>query len=282
MAVPPDVPLLDEPVEPLVTAANERPTTKADAATVTIFLMASSTLAKVPYIVSEWVTRGPTREENGFAIVEVKDTGGGISADLQGRLFDPFFTTKVGEGTGLGLSICHNIVTAHRGRIEVESVAGSGALFRVLLPLAAGASTERDVAPRRRVSPIPPGLRRGKILVVDDDARVATALRRTLDSEHDVTVMNRAADALAAIRDGARYDVILCDLMMPAITGMELHARLAVAAPDQAECMIFVTGGAFTATARSFLQEVPNERIDKPVEPRALRALIRRTVRLLG
>jgi PAS domain S-box-containing protein len=223
-----------------------------------------------------------TREmDTGYAVVEVRDSGAGIPEELHGRLFDPFFTTKVGAGTGLGLSICHNIVAAHGGRLEVESAPGAGTIFRVLLPL--GGSKHVPAGPRPpRLSTIPPGLRRGRILVVDDDAKVAAALRRHLAKEHDVTVIARGADVLASIQGGTKFDVILCDLMMPEMTGMELHGRLVEAAPDQAERMIFVTGGAFTPNAQTFLEEVPNERVDKPFDPNAIRAVVRRIIRLSG
>ena len=81
-------------------------------------------------------TLGEEDEENEAVVVEVSDTGQGIPEEIRERIFDPFFTTKdVGEGTGLGLSICHNIVTAHGGRIEVDSRPGAGTCFRVALPL---------------------------------------------------------------------------------------------------------------------------------------------------
>jgi signal transduction histidine kinase len=77
------------------------------------------------------------RDETGWAVIAVKDTGSGISPENLGRLFSPFFTTKpAGVGTGLGLSICHGIITGMGGRITVESELGRGTVFRVFLPLA--------------------------------------------------------------------------------------------------------------------------------------------------
>ncbi len=121
--------------------------------------------------------------------------------------------------------------------------------------------------------------RRARVLVVDDERFVATALQRTLGREHDLTALDRAQDALQLIAGGARFHVILCDLMMPVMSGMELHAKLAAAVPDQAERMVFMTGGAFTDEARAFLEGVPNERVDKPFDLAALRALVRRLAR---
>lgn len=207
------------------------------------------------------------------AVIEFHDTGSGIAPEIRGRLFDPFFTTKVASGTGLGLSICHTIVTAHGGRIEVDSEVGKGSVFRVVLPLADTGVSE-DRLPGERPSWAPPRLQRGLVLIIDDDIKVATAFRRALEPEHDVRVVGSGADALERIREGTRFDVILCDLMMPAMTGMDLHALLRDVAREQAERMIFVTGGAFTATARTFLDQVPNERVEKPIAPAELRALV--------
>jgi CheY-like chemotaxis protein len=89
----------------------------------------------------------------------------------------------------------------------------------------------------------------------------------------------RAIDALQRIQSGERFDVILCDLMMPQVTGMELHAELAARDPAQAAKMVFVTGGAFTSDARGFLDKVPNRRLEKPFDLGTLRALVNQLVR---
>ena len=83
--------------------------------------------------------------------------------------------------------------------------------------------------------------------MVDDEPTINSAIARTLSPEHDVATVTRAGDALARLRSGERYDVIFCDLMMPQMTGMDLHRELAAELPDQAARMIFLTGGAFTA-----------------------------------
>jgi DNA-binding NtrC family response regulator len=100
-----------------------------------------------------------------------------------------------------------------------------------------------------------------------------------LSSEHDVVVRTRAADALDAIVKGDRFDAILCDLMMPNMTGMELHASLERVAPEQARRMIVLTGGAFTESAREFLDRVSLQRCDKPFEAPRLREIVRDVVR---
>lgn len=214
----------------------------------------------------------------GRVIVDVRDTGCGIAADDIGRVFDPFFTTKdVGQGTGLGLSICHGIIRGLGGEITVESTEGKGALFRVALPSASADVAEEPEA--RAATSRPPAGRRGRVLVIDDDAAVGSALSRALGKEHDVTVLANAPHALELLLGGARFDAILCDLMMPEMTGMELYARLLADLPEIVDRVVFTTAGAFTPAARAFLDEVPNQRLEKPFAPQNVRALVRALVR---
>ena len=113
-----------------------------------------------------------------------------------------------------------------------------------------------------------------RVLVVDDEPAMGRALQRTLREHLDVVALTSAREALALISDGERFDVILSDVMMPEVSGMELYGSLQTIAPDQAERMIFVTGGAFTPAAREFLDRVPNPRIEKPVEATNLLAMV--------
>jgi CheY-like chemotaxis protein len=106
--------------------------------------------------------------------------------------------------------------------------------------------------------------------VVDDEPLVAAAIRRSLAREHDVAESLSGADALARIQRGERYDVVLCDLMMPNMTGMQLNAELEATAPDQAAALLFMTGGAFTDGARQFVHAHAGRIIDKPVDPELL------------
>ncbi|WP_338873101.1 two-component regulator propeller domain-containing protein [Myxococcus stipitatus] len=121
---------------------------------------------------------------------------------------------------------------------------------------------------------------RGRVLVVDDDALVSGAIRRTLARENDVDVVVSARQALERLCEPVprRYDVVLCDLMMPEMTGMDLYDALVRTAPAVAERVVFITGGAFTPTARTFLERVENPRVEKPFDPEALRGLVRAEV----
>jgi CheY-like chemotaxis protein len=207
-------------------------------------------------------------------VIEVRDSGHGIPEEHMARLFEPFFTTKdVGEGTGLGLFICHRIVSDLSGSIEVESSVGSGSVFRVILPAAGTPSEPVEAALERTPENT---LRRGRILVVDDDTLVAKALSRLLAAHHDVIALTSAGDALARLERGERFDLIFCDLMMPITTGVEFHERLRLLAADQAERTIFITGGAFTDASRKFLETTANDRLEKPFDQHKLQKLVAR------
>lgn len=208
---------------------------------------------------------------DGFICVAVSDTGPGMEPRVVEHLFTPFFTTKpVGVGTGLGLSICHRIVTGFGGRIEVETCPGRGTTFRVWLPPAKDEVPTRTTNGARR----PTSGKRGRVLVIDDEVMVAKAIQRVLSLEHEVVALEQAALALEKIKSGERFDVILCDLMMPQMTGMDLHAELSRFDPELAGRVIFLTGGAFTVAARAFLAEVENQRVEKPFDTQHLRALV--------
>jgi PAS domain S-box-containing protein len=212
-------------------------------------------------------------DERGNAVFEVSDTGVGIQPQDLPRIFDPFFTTK-GEGTGLGLALSHGTIRGLGGRIEVDSTPGSGTTFRVFVP---AAKPWRSQAPTSthdvRV------LTRRRVLVIDDERLVGEAIARSLAEENDVEVATDAQQGLARIDTGARYDVILCDLMMPVMTGMDLYAEVVRRAPQLAGRIVFMTGGAFTPRARAFLESVVNPCLEKPLDMGKLRSLLAKAAR---
>jgi PAS domain S-box-containing protein len=204
--------------------------------------------------------------------VLVADTGHGIPPEIQPRIFEPLFTTKpVGKGTGLGLSICYGIVSGFGGRIEVESVPGKGSTFRVLLRAIESIRTADPVA-----AFLAPPLRRGRILILDDDEGVARSLERLLEASHDVEVCFEPSAAAERLLAGERFDVIICDLMMPTMTGMDFHALVANKRPEQAEKIVFVSGGAFTPAAQKFVAGTLNIVLEKPFHMAALEAALAR------
>jgi CheY-like chemotaxis protein len=91
--------------------------------------------------------------------------------------------------------------------------------------------------------------------------------------------LDRSAEALALVLGGERFDVILCDLMMPEMSGMDFYQELCAHAPQQASVVVFLTGGAFTPRARRFLDEIPNRWLEKPFDPAALSSLVNSSVK---
>jgi signal transduction histidine kinase len=218
------------------------------------------------------VVRSPTADH---VLVEVRDNGVGIPASVQERVFEPFFTTKpVGVGTGLGLSICHGIVTSFGGTLSVESQPGHGSVFRVELP-AAKSAVDAPARVRAARPALPSPTAGGRVLVIDDEPVVCSSLARLLAGEGVVVTLGSAREALERIESGERFEVLLCDLMMPGMDAPALYDELCKVAPAQAQRMVFMSGGAFTARARDFLERVPNARVDKPFDTAALRVLVR-------
>ena len=235
-------------------------------------------------------------DDGGRAVIEVHTFGPGlppleVTADL------PFGSGPTPDtGSGIGLSICHSMARALGGSFEVESE--SGAVFRLILPPSgsgergSGGLAPVSVSPPPRAYPPPlswtaPELtpvnglpvRRPRILLIDDEPLVCSALVRTFSGEYEVVALTSGKEALQRIGDGERFDAILCDLMMPEVSGMEVYDWLLSTWPDEARKIIFLTGGAFTLRARGFLDQVPNPRVEKPFDPVSLSALIKQRLR---
>jgi signal transduction histidine kinase len=195
----------------------------------------------------------------------VSDTGCGIAPDVLPRIFDPLFTTRrAGEGMGMGLAICRDIVTALGGRIDVRSEPGRGTTVEVTLPRA---EAPVPLAPSLQSLARSEGRR---VLVVDDEPRVLDLMRRLLRGHELVTVPDGRA-ALARLSGDSAFDVILCDLMMPELTGVDVYQAVRDAWPGLHERIVFISGGAFTPETKRFLQEVKNPVLAKPFDARHLR-----------
>ncbi len=206
----------------------------------------------------------------GRAIIEVRDTGCGIPDEHLPRIFEPFFTTKQDYGsTGVGLSVCSNIVRRMGGEIAIRSRVGFGTTVRVSLPPAAHDHQVEELPTEVEASA------RAVVLVVDDEHAVGQSLKRVLRA-HDVTVVTTAAEALALVAAGRSFDLIISDLMMPQMSGMDFYDALSEAAPRLAERVVFVSGGAHTPGAAAFLARVPNVRLHKPYDVAEMRALVDR------
>ncbi len=211
-----------------------------------------------------WLTAQVTPE--GRVAVSVRDNGPGIPADAQARLLEPFYSTTSSR-LGLGLPIAHGIIARAGGTLSYETTEGVGSTFRVELP----------AAPPAELGSPRPSLR-ARVLVVDDDAAVLRAVARLLSQQHEVVALQDPEAALEHIRSGARFDVVFCDVLMPALSGLDLYAQSLPLWPAAAERFVFMSGGVLDEAFRARLAAVPNALLEKPVAGRQLREVVQRLV----
>jgi signal transduction histidine kinase len=229
---------------------------------------------------------------DGKAAIEIRDTGLSLTPNGAAQIFDPTPPHGIdvpdlaqlaandlgrGLGVGLGLPICRTILNGFGGEIRAESDGERGAVFRILLPAVHHKeSMERrpktaDIAPVRASTE--PG-NRARILVVDDEPVIASTMRRALEG-HDIYIVTSGLDALELCR-GEAFDLVLCDLMMPDFTGMDLYEALEKDGMGHEHRLIFMTGGAFTTRARKFLASVPNAWLKKPFDAEEIQMMVAR------
>jgi nitrogen-specific signal transduction histidine kinase len=231
----------------LVNAAQAMPDGKSDENTVTV----------------------STRDEGGEVIASVTDTGVGIPPEVLPRIFDPFFSTKkIGEGTGLGLFVSQGIIKEAGGTLTVHSTPGKGTSFEVRLPITLAAFQGSGNTPVPRA-------KRLRILVVDDEPAILRSIERMLSRHHELTLARSGGEALAHLQANLSYDLMLCDLMMPEISGMDLWEHLT---PAQRRRCVFMTGGTFTERASRFMAEAQPPLLEKPFTSLSLEALLQGTV----
>jgi len=228
----------------------------------------------------------------GEAVVEVADSGPGVEAAHLRRLGEPYFTTRAkAGGLGLGLFVTRGIAEAHGGRLELESEAGRGLRARLVLPAAPGAAAQAPVTDGQAVvvppellgpRPTPPAPLRpptaghpvGRVLLIEDEPLVARVLARSLARTWSVTVAHSADQALRVLEVEPPFDAVLCDLMMPRRTGMDLAHELSTTRPEVRSRMVFLTGGAATLDAQEFLERPDVRSLQKPVDVGELEAVL--------
>ena len=212
-------------------------------------------------------TRTPTE-----ARITVRDTGRGIPPEHLSHVFDPFFTTRgPGEGVGLGLAICHTIVSEHGGHFEVSSTPGLGSTFTVVLPL--HAPTHAPAPPAQAVSAPSAPLR---LLLIDDEPHLVRALARLLErAGHTVVAAGGGREAERILAEDLAFDVVICDLMLPDLLGIDLHADIARRDPELARRFLFLTGGTFTPRAQEYLANASSPVLGKPTPRERLLEAIR-------
>lgn len=199
----------------------------------------------------------------------ISDDGPGMSEEVLARVFEPFFTTKpIGEGTGLGLTICRRIIQNLGGELEVESTLGEGTV--VTISLQVDRASKPNVHVRKRA--LTPDYA-AEVLIIDDEARVGASLARLLRG-HRCTVVASGAEGLERMAERS-FDIVFCDLMMPEMTGMDVYETLRAQGGGKEEALVFVTGGAFTARARTFVSSCSNTIVEKPFDAARVRDLAR-------
>ena len=219
--------------------------------------------------ISTTVEAGPGGPE---VLVEIGDSGAGIAPEILSHVFEPFFTTKAtGQGTGLGLSISRQTVGLHHGRMTVESAPGHGSVFRVFLPVGKSPVPPPAVPPPPRPAAVP----RGRILVIDDDPLIGGIIKNVLSREHDTFVVDCASAAFACFERGDPFDLVLCDIMMPDVSGPAFYATLSERWPQLVSRVVFMTGGAFTAETMDFVSTLPTGVLSKPFTAEQLQQLAR-------
>ena len=213
--------------------------------------------------------------EAGHVCAEVSDTGNGIEPLHLDKLFDPFFTTKkVGVGSGLGLSISKNIVESYGGTIAVESEVGRGTRFTIKIPFEerseGAAVTEERLSPAQTTP--------GRILVIDDEECIRSATVRIL-KDHETITASSGAEAKEFLAKDQDFDLLLCDVMMSDMSGVELHEWISREHPALANQVVFITGGAFTPRTREYLGALDNACFEKPFDSKELQMAVADLVR---
>lgn len=205
----------------------------------------------------------------GHVRLRVADTGPGVPAAIASRVFEPLFTTKVGKGAGIGLALCHRVVTAHGGSISLEAAPGGGAAFVVELPLAGSGET---AGMTQAIRPPGAGL---TVLVLDDDADVLRTTAELLELDGHAVVPALTARQALGFLAGADPDVIISDIRMPDIDGLEFHRLVAARRPALAGRFIFATGDTLSPDVARHIREMGRPCLEKPFLPDDIRAILR-------
>jgi PAS domain S-box-containing protein len=205
-----------------------------------------------------------TKQEDGFIRISFKDNGPGIAKENLERVFDPFFTTReVGQGTGLGLSMCHGIVKEHGGTITVKSAPGKGATFIVELPVV---TEPKQLELEESESEIIDVTEQARVLVVDDEPMVGELLTEWLTSlGHKVEVVDNAKDAITMLKEKT-YNVILLDIKMPGMSGIELYNYFRKEIPSLLQRIVFITGDVIGYDTQKFLSMTRAYYVTKPFD----------------
>lgn len=210
------------------------------------------------------------RHEGDRIVIQVRDNGPGMDERTVARAFEPFFTSDPTRGSGLGLWVSRQLVESFGGTLVVRSTLGVGTVAELSL-----VAVKNDSHHPTQASPLghkDPARRR--VLVIDDEPLIGRALKRSLP-EYEVVYEERASRAIERVRDGEKFDVVLCDLTMPGTDGLSVLQTIASLAPELQGRMALMTGGASDAA----LQEIATRKlpvVDKPFAPETLLSTLTR------
>jgi PAS domain S-box-containing protein len=210
-------------------------------------------------------------EASGHVVVEIRDDAPSPSPEVVASLFDADFLAREPVGAASGLAVCKQMAEAMGGHVDARAEVPAGKCITLVLP---GAEAQEE-PPKPEVRPTPRP-RKARLLVVDDEPMVTWSVRRVLGRDFDVVVASSGSEALRAIQNSGGFEAIVCDLLMPGMTGMEVYARVREIDAALSDKIIFLTGGAFTPEVGRFLGTVRNPRLDKPVQMDRLRAEVAR------
>ena len=213
-----------------------------------------------------------TAHDDDHLMLEIGDNGPGMSADVVSRIFDPFFTTKaVGKGTGLGLSITRQLVQKMGGEILVESEPGEGTRFEVVVE-----RTHVFEANPRLELRTPPSSDRLRVLLLDDEELVLRSMQRSLAAHFECLGMPRAQAALTALEADHDFDVVVTDVVMPEMNGIEFYSELQTHHPDLALRTLFISGGITSQMLHERVTDTGRPCLAKPIDLAELVQSIRR------
>jgi nitrogen-specific signal transduction histidine kinase len=212
----------------------------------------------------------------GKVLLSVSDTGPGVPVEMREKVFDPFFTTKPrGKGTGLGLPICRSIVDSFGGRIWLSEAPHGGTRVNIEL-LAASPPDVTEVSEPSSSAPRPRAVK-SKVLIIDDERPVVTMLARFLESSYEVFHTTDPKEALVLLNKH-RFDAILCDVMMPGMSGIELYEALREQSPGSERRMVFMTGGGLHPEVYEFLRNAERPKLEKPFDIQELKRILQQVV----
>jgi CheY-like chemotaxis protein len=209
-----------------------------------------------------------------------QDTGCGIPDEIKGKIFDPFVTTKgaLGKsetpGTGLGLFLTYGIIDSYQGKIEVESEVGKGAKFTILIPISKNLAPESFL--KKKSEPPEEIQKKLNILLVDDEMAICKTLGKFLKSKgHQVTFSVKAKEGLNSFKK-EKFDVVLSDITMPDMDGIELVKR--IREKDKKTKIIIMTGHILRRKEEEAKDAGADEVLIKPFENKLLYQTISRLV----